>query len=317
MLKDALISVIIPVYKAEKYLQRCIDSILAQTYKNLEIILVDDGSPDNSGKICDEYRDKDRRIVVIHKPNGGVSSARNAGLKVATGEYIGFVDGDDYIKPEMYAVLLNNLVENDADISICGFANEVAPGKFEAYCKENVQTTLSQYEQMECLLQNKLFSCSCCDRIFKKELVTDVWFDENITHYEDLLYLWNVMKKSNKAVFTSEPYYYYCTNEGSASTSAFSDKQMSMIDVCETIFNEVKSSYLDLVPVARKEFVRNNLMCAAGAVRSQYDNKKQLQRMQKNVRDNLLPYLFCNAALGYKRQALLLALGWTAFKTVL
>ena len=119
-MKD-LISVIIPIYNVEKYLNKCIDSIINQTYKNLEIILVDDGSPDNCPQICDEYAKKDNRIKVIHKKNGGVSSARNVGLINSTGNYIGFIDPDDYIEPIMYEKLLKVLKESNTLVSMCGF----------------------------------------------------------------------------------------------------------------------------------------------------------------------------------------------------
>ncbi|MBO7334370.1 MAG: glycosyltransferase, partial [Lachnospiraceae bacterium] len=116
-----LISVIVPVFEVEKYLKECIESILNQTYTNLEIILVDDGSPDKCGEICEEYAKTDNRIIVIHHENKGLSSARNRGLDIATGDYIGFVDSDDKIAPDMFEILLNNLKQYDADISICGF----------------------------------------------------------------------------------------------------------------------------------------------------------------------------------------------------
>ena len=116
---DRLISVIIPIYGVEKFLPKCIDTVLEQTYKCFELILVDDGSPDNSGKICDEYAEKDSRIKVIHKPNGGVSSARNAGINVMKGEFVTFIDPDDYIHPQMLEILLSLIDEYDADISLC------------------------------------------------------------------------------------------------------------------------------------------------------------------------------------------------------
>ena len=118
---NPLISIIVPVYKVEKYLDKCVDSIVHQTYTNLEIILVDDGSPDNCPAMCDKWAEKDSRIRVIHKKNGGLSSARNAGLDIASGEFFGFVDSDDYILPEMYATLLTLITENDAGLSICCF----------------------------------------------------------------------------------------------------------------------------------------------------------------------------------------------------
>ena len=113
-----IISVIVPIYKVESYLKKCVDSIINQTMTDLEIILVDDGSPDNCGKICDAYAEQDARIRVIHKENGGVSSARNAGLDICTGDYIGFVDGDDYIAPDMYKILREKITANKASIAI-------------------------------------------------------------------------------------------------------------------------------------------------------------------------------------------------------
>ncbi|MBR1540013.1 MAG: glycosyltransferase [Clostridia bacterium] len=118
-MEEELISIIVPVYKVEKYLDKCINSIVSQTYKNLEVILVDDGSPDSCGKMCDEWTQKDTRIKVIHKENGGLSDARNFGLDCAKGKYIQFVDSDDYIEKDMIEFLYKNLKENNADISIC------------------------------------------------------------------------------------------------------------------------------------------------------------------------------------------------------
>lgn len=123
------ISIIVPVYKVEPYLRKCVDSILAQTFTNFEVILVDDGSPDNSGKICDEYAIKDSRVRVIHKENGGLSSARNAGIDIARGKYLGFVDSDDYIAEDMYEVLYENLKFYDADIS----SVEIIPFRDDKY----------------------------------------------------------------------------------------------------------------------------------------------------------------------------------------
>ena len=126
------ISIIVPIYNIEKYLPRCLDSILAQTYKNLEVILVDDGSVDNSGMIADKYARNDQRINVIHQVNKGVSAARNAGLDLATGDYIGFVDGDDYIEKDMYERLLFNAIKYKADISHCGY-QMVFPNRVDYY----------------------------------------------------------------------------------------------------------------------------------------------------------------------------------------
>ncbi|NST07596.1 glycosyltransferase, partial [Enterococcus faecalis] len=114
------ISIIVPVYNVEKYLEKCVRSILAQTFTDFELILVDDGSPDSSGAMCDQFAEQDQRVKVIHKENGGLSDARNAGIEIATGEYLGFVDSDDYIADDMYELLYTNIVKEDADLSICG-----------------------------------------------------------------------------------------------------------------------------------------------------------------------------------------------------
>ena len=118
---EELISVIVPIYKVEHYLPKCIDSIIHQTYQNLEIILVDDGSPDNCPEICDEYAKRDKRIKVVHQENGGLSAARNSGVEMANGEFLCFVDSDDYIHPKMYEILYKNLKKFKADISICDY----------------------------------------------------------------------------------------------------------------------------------------------------------------------------------------------------
>lgn len=120
-MKTELISVIIPVYKVEKYINRCVESVLVQNYHNIEVILVDDGSPDNCGIICDRYADKDSRVKVIHKTNGGLSDARNAGLNIATGQYICFIDSDDYIEKDMLKDMYDNIVRTGADITICNY----------------------------------------------------------------------------------------------------------------------------------------------------------------------------------------------------
>ena len=148
------ISIIVPVYNVEQYLAECIESIKDQSLTDIEIILVDDGSPDNSGAICDDYALKDDRIKVIHKKNGGLSSARNAGLEVAIGEYIGFVDSDDWVDGEMYEVLYKNAVENQAEIAACNIAKMGLDGQFENFDIGNKDILFTRAEGMEELIRN-------------------------------------------------------------------------------------------------------------------------------------------------------------------
>ena len=186
-----LISVIVPVYNVEKYLPRCIDSILNQTYKNLEIILVDDGSPDNCPAICDEYATKDSRIKVVHKKNGGLSAARNAGLKVAEGKFVGFVDSDDYIENNMYETLFFNLEKYDADMSICAVKtvdeyNHDTTNLKEAYI--DLPPVISNIEGISLLCQGAGIFISACNKLYKKSLFDNRLFVEGIYH-ED----WQIM----------------------------------------------------------------------------------------------------------------------------
>lgn len=206
MEKD-LISVIIPVYKVEKYLEKCIESVLKQTYTNLQIILVDDGSPDNCGKICDEYAKKDSRIEVIHKANGGLSDARNVGINRANGRYIGFVDSDDYIKEDMYEKLINLIKEYNADVSICNLY-DVIDGKEYVRNKDNGIHEYSRIDILKEILLDKNIQSYAWNKLYKKELFDEIKYPIG-KKYEDIGTTFYLFEKCNKIVVTSEPEYYY------------------------------------------------------------------------------------------------------------
>ncbi len=202
-----LISIIIPVYKVEEYLEKCIESVLKQTYTNLQIILVDDGSPDNCGKICDEYAKKDPRIEVIHKVNGGLSDARNVGIAKAKGKYIGFVDSDDYIKEDMYEILINLIKEYDADVSICNLY-DVIDGKEYIRNNENGIQEYSRLEILKEVLLDKNIQSYAWNKLYKKELFDEIKYPIG-KKYEDIGTTFYVFEKCNKIVVTSKPEYYY------------------------------------------------------------------------------------------------------------
>ena len=295
------LSIIIPVYNIIKYLDRCIRSIVSQSFDDFEILLIDDGSTDGSGGFCDDWKDWDRRIRVFHKPNGGVSSARNLGLEKAEGEFITFVDGDDYILPGMYERMMTLQGEHDTDITICGFATEKKPdGLFVPYYSCDETKILSQQEQVKCLLTNTFYTCSCWDKIFRRELVNDLRFDEKITHYEDLLFCYETMKRSKSAIFISEPLYHYCSNDNtSASRKPFGDKQMTMLNVWDYIHNNGLKCFPKLNDIINSQYYRNYIMCAMMAKRSGYFNP----RLKHFLRQNLYNILFSDLKLGYKIQA--------------
>lgn len=206
-MKNDLISIIIPVYKVEKYLEKCIESVLKQTYTNLQIILVDDGSPDNCGKICDEYAKKDSRIEVIHKANGGLSDARNVGISKAKGRYIGFVDSDDYIKEDMYEILLNLIKKYDADVSICNLYDVIDGNE----CIRNKENGIREYSRIDILkeiLLDKNIQSYAWNKLYEKELFDEIKYPIG-KKYEDIGTTFYLFEKCNKIVVTSEPEYYY------------------------------------------------------------------------------------------------------------
>lgn len=213
-----LISVIVPVYNVAEYLSECIESILKQTYSNLEIILIDDGSIDGSGQICDEYMKKDKRICVIHKNNGGVSSARNTGLEQFKGDYITFVDADDSIEPHYCEVLLDVIEKFNADMSCCSLSGIDGVKKFPiGYQSLNTkeQKIVNLKEDSFNFFQWYSINGPFC-KLIKKDLIGELRFDESLCVGEDLVFYINLLKKSNKCVATAQTLYNYRIREGSA-----------------------------------------------------------------------------------------------------
>ena len=210
------LSIIVPVYKVEQYLPKCIDSILAQTFSDFELILIDDGSPDRCGRICDEYAAKDSRITVIHQENKGASAARNAGLDLARGEYIGFVDSDDWIEPEMYETMLGKAKEADLDLVICGLNNFSESG-------EHVRSILlgsGAYSKNELLKSvfrtpNELGG-GCVNKVFRHAAIQSARFREGVPIAEDWLYLFACYTFCSSAYKLSAPLYNIVERQNSA-----------------------------------------------------------------------------------------------------
>lgn len=232
-----LISIIVPVYNVEKYLCECIDSILSQTYEKFELILVDDGSPDNSGKICDEYAEKDKRIKVIHKENGGVSSARNMGLDNANGEYITFVDSDDIVDKQYLELMYNKLVEKSADLCFCHF------DRFDENTCEEYKETIPEHLIVDFKsdnfvdfaskffnLKNNIFGSSC-RVLYKKSIVETIRFNLKIKISEDLIFTLYAVFNSKSICSTSNVLYHYRTNLSSAGRTYKKDLLKSQLEL--------------------------------------------------------------------------------------
>ena len=238
-----LISVIIPIYKVEKYLNRCVESIVNQTYENLEIILVDDGSPDSCPKMCDEWAKKDKRIKVVHKENGGVSSARNAGLDIAKGDYISFVDGDDWIENDFVKFLYDLIKQDDYDVSRCGafVVHEGNEEKMENMGDGKVKV-LSRDAQVIDLASGKYLSGVTWNKLYKRSVIGDVRYCEYQGASEDLMFNYRVFSSGIRTVFNDIPKYYYCVRESSAVNGTFCDGAMSSVRVTQYILNSEKGN---------------------------------------------------------------------------
>lgn len=222
------ISVIVPVYNVATDLPRCLDSILAQTCSDIEIVAVDDGSPDHSGEILDCYASKHPNIRVIHKENGGVTSARLRGIQVATGEWIGFIDGDDEIEPDMYARLLKNAVEYDADISHCGYQMVFSDGRVNYFHNSGIIREQDSHTAIRDLLEGTLVEPGLWNKLYRRELFQGLSrrMDPTIRINEDLLMNYYLFSASEKAVFEDWCPYHYIVREGSASRAKMNEHKI-------------------------------------------------------------------------------------------
>lgn len=211
-----LLSIIIPVYNAERVLERCLDSIIAQTYDNFECLLINDGSTDNSLFICEQFAEKDSRIKVYTQENKGVSSARNFGLKIAKGNWITFVDSDDYLSPIMYENLIKKSNKNSVDVLICAY--KYVFGNIEKeLVRSGVEKYINSHKSINFLKGKSWIGGGPWNKIFRKELLVNLFFDESISFGEDTLFIIAALLRARSIFVTSAAYYYYVQNENSLS----------------------------------------------------------------------------------------------------
>lgn len=284
-----LISIIIPAYNVEKYIEQCLNSVLNQTYENLEIIVLNDGSTDNTKQIIDSFADRDYRLKIIHKENTGVSDTRNIGLEIAKGDYIGFVDSDDEIKPEMYQTLLSDITNNEADIAHCGFEliTKTSTKVFNGTNEIHIQ---SQKKAITSLLKGDIFEPSIWNKLYKKHVLKNLKFDKEIKFNEDLLFNVEAFKQSQKIVFHDVPLYKYKYNENSASrnTNIYTIQQ-SVLKVTE-ILNE-KLSDLNIEEI-RSQFYVNKLISIYRALYDTHQSKTVLGNdVRKLLKESTNKYL--------------------------
>lgn len=290
-MKQPLISVIVPVYNAEPYLEKCVDSIRNQTYKNLEIILVNDGSPDRCGEICDALAAEDARIRVFHKENGGQSSARNLGLDHMIGDYVGFVDSDDWIEPNMYQTLWNLAQETDSQITACGCSLDHSNGKITyfntQYPQENQTIVYSMMQALEESFNNMRITYSPCDKLYHASIFSDLRFTEGKI-YEDMEIIPKCIEKADRVAYLPTPLYHYNLTESSTIRGKFNAHRLAEADVAWAKAEDYKARYPHLYDKALLEYYRicMNIIYLSTGVDSCRERRNQMINELRNCPRN-------------------------------
>lgn len=301
---DKLLSVIIPVYNCEKYVERCIRSVLAQTYENIEVIVVDDGSKDNSLSICLSLAKDNNKVKVIHKENGGVVSARNAGIQESRGDFITFVDSDDWIEPDTYESMLNMI--NGENRCICALTEHVVRiPHVQATGKLDAKTALSRL----CLME---FPTSMWAYIYPAELVKEINLSTDIHFFEDFLFNYLILQKVDCVYACDRQLYHYETNEGSVNRQGLSLKRLSCLKIADMI-NENGPQHLSFLENAETVAIAHFLICniAVLTVQSDIKLKKVLKDACKKYktavnRSNVVPRAY-KVAINMASQSISLA----------
>lgn len=242
---DLKVSVIVPIFNAEKYLDSCIQSVLRQTYRNWELILVDDGSKDRSGAIADEYQQADKRIRVIHTPNAGVSSARNQGIELATGNYIAFLDADDELTDDCLEKLTKTAVSDNADI----VAGRYCSGRNSAEQKEH-KFIWREQEAIKNSLMDNPFTYSACAKLYRTDFIDETRFDSRLKVNEDSYFVFQLLCKKPTFIALEDKIYLYRSNPESATNEAFSNKFFDVLRVADLKSEIVEQQFPEMMDLA-------------------------------------------------------------------
>lgn len=287
---EDLISVIVPVYKVEKYIHKCIDSIINQTYTNLEIILVDDGSPDSCGKICDEYAKKDNRIKVIHKTNGGLSDARNAGTKHAKGTYLTYIDSDDFVS-ENYIEYMYNLLKHSADITFATCGVEIIRNK--SIIQHESDTNFHKYNREEAftsLLYDEGLFLSAWGKLFRTDFIKNYSFPKGKA-YEDTAVIYKWINDSNKIICGEEKCYYYVDRANSISNQKeFNNNEIDYINNSKLMLKFINENY-GLDEAVERFFLYVNFRELRILLLSKNKNKQYEEEMWSNIKKHRITVL--------------------------
>lgn len=279
------ISIIVPIYNVEEYLERGIKSILDQTFKNFELILIDDGSTDNSSKICDKYKNIDRRVKVIHKSNKGVSSSRNIGINIAIGEFIMFVDPDDTLEIDAVEYLYNLIKLYNADVA-CYRMKTYKNGslttkidvieKIELYYNENI---------IEKQLKDGLFLYSSCNKLYNRNLLKDNKFNEDIKYAEDALFNLSIFTNCNLVVTSNLHKYNYFINK-SSTVNNFNEKRLDILKAQCEMFNILKNKYDNYTDYIVRDFISSSISIIVDMAILGQSNRKIILKLKNIIKDN-------------------------------
>lgn len=308
-----LISVIVPIYNTEAYLSRCIESIQSQSLSELEIILVDDGSTDQSSSICEKYKKSDDRIILIHKENGGLSSARNVGLDTASSEYVGFVDSDDYIDRDMFKDLYEALQQYQADIAMCGVC-DVYEKKTRVRTVKEEKYVLNNIDACQMVLEEKINSTIMPNKVFRKSLFDTVRFPLGKIMEDDFVCTKLFMQSVRVAVLT-KAYYYYVHRPNSITTCRFQKADLDPIEAYDLNYALIKGAYSMLIPVMnfRKCWARFYALDKLYLSQEETNYRELEQELITYLRDNKKLILFSSFFSKIKKAGFLLLLIHPAF----
>lgn len=281
------ISVIIPVYNVEKYLAKCLESLVEQTiFHDMEFIVIEDGSTDASGKICDAYAEKYKNFTVIHQENGGVSTARNKGISLATGDYIAFVDADDYVEEWYFEEIYKDAEKFGADLVVYDYFLEFENGQRKAYRKKGKNFKYSRKEALKKYLSGEDIGVNLFDKIFKRDSINELMFRNNIRIGEDLDYIFRFLKKCRFVYGKAKPGYHYVQRVGSAMNSKFDEKNFDVIWLSKKIVEEIKEYDIELLPYAEALYIHSAYKTLERAYKSKEteEYREYLERLLEDVR---------------------------------
>lgn len=279
---NPLISVIVPIYNVEKYLARCVDSIINQTYKNLEIILVDDGSPDRCPQMCDDYAKKDSRIKVVHKNNGGLSDARNAGMVVATGEYISFIDSDDYVSDDFFECLLDVMNKENSDIAECSVVKFYEDNRFDEFSDDLSVKTYDTQDAMSALIAENPFHQHVWNKLYKTELVKDIPYAVGKLN-EDEFWTYRVFGRANKVARINKTMYYYFQRSSSIMGVGYNIRRLDALEGKANRQKYIENNFPDLSTQAKIDLYGSCMFAYQSVLKfmSGADKKKALELIRK------------------------------------